>query len=96
MDSTTNIITCDKLRSSTGTITINTTIAPTVNQVLIALPGTSESMDHNNLLNIKLSLANITTGIIRTLSINRYNNLKRSDCSHNKSSLTAVAGTTSL
>ena len=55
LNSTTNIITCDNLRSATGIITINTATAPTVNQSLIATSGTAASwqtINHTNLSNI--------------------------------------------
>ena len=41
LDETTNTITADKLRTSTGTITINSAIAPTTGQVLTATTGSA-------------------------------------------------------
>ena len=55
LNSTTNIITCDNLRSSNGIININTAMAPTVNQVLTATSGTTanwQTINHTNLSNI--------------------------------------------
>ena len=55
LNSTTNIITCDNLRSTTGIININTATAPTINQALIATSGTAASwqtINHTNLSNV--------------------------------------------
>ena len=58
LNSTTNIITCDYLRSATTIININTAIAPTVNQSLIATSSTAASwqtINHANLSNVGIN-----------------------------------------
>jgi len=88
LDSTTNLITCDKLRTSTGTILINSSPAPTINQVLLATGSTGASwqtINHVNLLNIgththsqidyTLGLHNISTGTIRSFVLSQNQTL---------------------
>ena len=55
LNSTTNIITCDNLRSATTIVDIHSTIAPILNQALIATSSTAASwqtIDHANISNI--------------------------------------------
>ena len=55
IDSATNTITSDKLRTASGTVTFNTATAPTIGQALIATSGTGatwQTINHANLSNI--------------------------------------------
>ena len=55
LNSTSNFITCDNLRSSTTVININAASAPIINQVLVATSSTAatwQTINHNNLSNV--------------------------------------------
>ena len=54
LNSKTNVITCDNLRSTTGIINIYPATAPSLNQVLKATSSTAEwqNINHTNLINI--------------------------------------------